>query len=128
MAKFTEQFSEEEVNFPFDLNSLINPCIFEAENEYLTQIPDDSEIKNALFGMSPLMAPGPNGFPAIFYKSYWTIVGADVLRAVTSFFQSGKLLIEINNTLTVLIPKVPNPSTFNHFRPISLCNVIYKNI
>jgi hypothetical protein len=36
MAKFAEQFSEEEVNFTVDLNSLINPCIFEAENEYLT--------------------------------------------------------------------------------------------
>ena len=35
---------------------------------------------------------------------------------------------EVNCSLIVLIPKISNPSTVNHFRPISLCNVIYKII
>ena len=51
-----------------------------------------------------------------------------VTEAIQSFFTSGRLLKEVNNSFIVLIPKVKNPSSVNHFRPISLCNTIYKTI
>lgn len=47
---------------------------------------------------------------------------------ITRFFSSGFILKELNQTLISLIPKVPCPSTFKEFRPISLCNVAYKAI
>lgn len=44
------------------------------------------------------------------------------------FFQTGYLLKEINHTNVALIPKIENPSMVTHYRPISLCNVVYKII
>lgn len=43
-------------------------------------------------------------------------------------FREGPLDPCIVETLIVLIPKEPNPTKFTQFRPISLCNVIYKII
>ena len=78
--------------------------------------------------MHDLKAPGPDGFPALFYKNLWPTVGNDVVKAVTSFFLRGSMPREVNCSLIVLIPKVSNPTSVNHFRPISLCNIIYKII
>ena len=35
---------------------------------------------------------------------------------------------EVNSSLIVLIPKLSNPTFVNHYRPISLYNVVYKII
>jgi hypothetical protein len=40
----------------------------------------------------------------------------------------GKILGSINSTFLVLIPKQHQPLAFSDFRPISLCNLIYKII
>ena len=78
--------------------------------------------------MQDLKAPGPDGFPALFYKKLWSTVGNDIINAVTSFFIRGSMPKEVNASLIVLIPKISNPSSIKHFKPISLCNVVYKII
>lgn len=123
---FKNLFKEEEANFPPHLDHLILPSITEDENVELYCIPMPEEIKSTLFSMFDLKAPGSDGFPVIFYKHLWTTVGNDVIRAVTSFFQLRSMPKEVNNSLIVLIPKISNPTSSHHFRPISLCNVVYK--
>jgi hypothetical protein len=81
-----------------------------------------------LFDMPAQKAPGPNGFVIPFYKRYWDVMGTDVIKAMTNFYNTGKLHREVNKYFIVLIPKVQNPTSANHFRPISLCNVVYKTI
>jgi len=87
-----------------------------------------AEVKNTLFSLHSNKSPGPDGFNAFFFKRAWHIVGDDVVAAVQSFFSSGHLLKEVNNTYIALVPKVPNPSSLNDYRPISCCNLLYKCI
>lgn len=97
-------------------------------NKKLMRPISPKEIKNAVFQMGPLKAPGPDGFPGMFYQKYWQEEGEDTCRAVTSFFSGGFLLRELNKTNIVLIPKVANPESLSQFRPISLCNFNMKII
>lgn len=32
----------------------------------------------------------------------------------------------VNSSVLVLIPKIKNPQDLTHYRPLSLCNVVYK--
>ena len=125
---FKNLFSEEEVTFPSHLENLMPKSITEEDNVILKRIPSLEEIKEALFQMQDLKALGPDGFPVLFYKEFWPIVGETVTQAVVSFFADGNLPKEANSSLIVLIPKTSNPTTVNNFRPISLCNVVYKII
>lgn len=45
-----------------------------------------------------------------------------------TFFEIGHLNSDMNRTQITLIPKVPNPENLEQFRPINLCNFVYKII
>jgi hypothetical protein len=85
-----------------------------------------TEIKKALDQMAPFKAPGPDGFTAEFYQQNWETVGQEVCDAALHFLNSGQMDSAINATNIALIPKVKNPNCVTEFRPISLCNVLYK--
>jgi hypothetical protein len=66
--------------------------------------------------------------PFFFYKKYWIIVRDVVLSSIWEFFENNHLLNEQNHTFIALIPKKMGASTVHQYRPISLCNIIYKII
>jgi len=50
------------------------------------------------------------------------------VSAVLEFLNNGHMLLTLNHTHIVLIPKIKNPIKMSDYRPITLCNVIYKII
>ncbi|XP_074277953.1 uncharacterized protein LOC141601558 [Silene latifolia] len=73
-------------------------------------------------------SPGPDGYSSGFFKAAWNEISASFISAILDFFQTGKLLKEVNSTLITLIPKGNSPATMMDYRPISCCSIIYKTI
>ncbi|KAL0327023.1 UNVERIFIED_CONTAM: LINE-1 retrotransposable element O protein [Sesamum angustifolium] len=94
--------------------------------EELLQPYTATEVKKALFQMAPLKSPGPDGMSPIFFQKFWHIVGRDVTVCVLNLLNSHIMPADLNSTHLVLIPKCKNPEFLTQFRPISLCNVVYK--
>jgi hypothetical protein len=87
-----------------------------------------SEVEAALNQMHPLKSPGPDGFSACFYQRAWNTVKVEVCQTVLGYLNHGLFDAAINATHIALIPKIKNPSKVSDYRPISLCNVLYKLI
>jgi hypothetical protein len=83
--------------------------IIDSMNEALSKPYTTTKVETALKQMAPLTAPGPDGFPLVFYQNHWHLIGEDVIRGVLSSLNSEKLVRSINHTNITLIPKVKNP-------------------
>jgi hypothetical protein len=125
---FRQLYSADQGVRPSELTQLFEPKISDDANAALCKEFTDEEISDALFQIGPLKAPGPDGFPAHFFQRNWNILKADVIKGVKEFFVSGHMPPVINETSIVLIPKKNDPEFLKDYRPISLCNVIYKVI
>ncbi|KAF5454924.1 hypothetical protein F2P56_024553 [Juglans regia] len=86
------------------------------------------EVGEALRQMSAFKLPDLDGFGAGFYKGHWNVVGEDTCRAVLSVLNGGEMSQGLSHTLISLIPKIKALVSVKEYRPISLCNVLYKLI
>ena len=111
-----------------EVTSVIPTRVTEEMNANLSRIFTKDEVVRALQQIHPTKAPGPDGMSAIFYHKYWNIVGPNVINMVLNVLNSNLSLSEINKTNISLIPKTNHPTKMTEFRPISLCNVVYKLI
>lgn len=71
---------------------------------------------------------GPDGFPAVFCRDHWSVVGTDVIGDILVIVSTKVGFEEVNQTLITLIPKKQTPKIVFDYQPISLCNVFYKII
>jgi ribonuclease HI len=125
---FKELYTNNASINPSDLLDLVHTPIDSEINANLCRDFSDEEIGDALFQIGPLKAPGPDGMPGRFFQRNWATMKDDVTKAVKDFFRTGVIPEGLNDTVIVLIPKGPSPETLAEYRPISLCNVIYKII
>ena len=114
---------------PINLESttqFIYPIISDEMNASLEADFEALEVQEAIKQVAPLKAPDPDGMPPVFYQNDWELLGKDVTSSVLYFLNSASLPANLNHTFITLIPKVKNLEFVSEFRPISLCNVLYK--
>jgi hypothetical protein len=96
------------------------------ENALLTTPYSEEEVNKAIFQMEHNKAPGPDGFPAEFYQSFWDTIQSDLLQ-MFSVLHAGQLeLFCLNFGVVILLPKVNEAKRIQQYRPICLLNVSFK--
>uniref|UniRef100_A0A803P4J0 Reverse transcriptase domain-containing protein n=1 Tax=Cannabis sativa TaxID=3483 RepID=A0A803P4J0_CANSA len=80
---FHEMFVSSNPLIEDELETLFIEKVTTSENEAICRIPEVGEIKEVVYKMHPLKAPGPDGFPGIFFRKYWDTVGeSEVLHSM----------------------------------------------
>lgn len=88
----------------------------------------EKEVNDSLFNLGSDKAPGPDGFPTLFFQKAWHIIGKDLCEVVEESRRGGFIFKDFNNTFLSLIPKKGKKHFVDNLRPIYLCNALYKVI
>lgn len=86
------------------------------------------EVKDALFSLGGDKALGLDGFSSLFFQRLWGVLTNDLWEVVEESRVESFVLKDFINTFISLIPKNEEIISFGDFRPISLCNTVYKVI
>ena len=102
--------------------------VSEEQNEALLRPTTQEEVNDAMQQNPVGKAPGPDGFTADFFHYCWHFIKANVWQIVEESRKTLGILLAFNATFLTLIPKEDKSTTPQAFRPIALCNVIFKLI
>ena len=100
----------------------------EEENVSLSEEVSLEELKEVIHSFQHDKNPGPDGWTIEFYLGFFELIRDDMLGVVEESRRTGVIHAPINTTFIALIPKVDKAESFDDFRPISLCNCLYKII
>ncbi|XP_058767513.1 uncharacterized protein LOC131641227 [Vicia villosa] len=106
----------------------IDTLISEEDNDMLTAGFSLNEFRDAIFSMQADKSPGPDGFNPGFYHHFWDTCGTNIFQAVCGWLETGSVPQSLNKTNITFIPKGDTQTTMKDWRPIALCNVLYKVI
>lgn len=98
------------------------------EEDDLTKAVTLEELEATLKWFKKDKSPRPDGWSIEFYLAFFDIIGEDLLKVVEDTRIIGNIVSSITSTYIALIPKTDNLVSYEEYRPISLCNCIYKII
>lgn len=111
-----------------DVTRNIPKLVSREHNFNLNKPISKEEVWNFLKEMQNGKALGPNGFNVDFFKACWNIVKQDILNVVEDSRLNITILKVLNTSFISFIPKQDIAQTLDKFRPIFLCNLVYKII
>jgi hypothetical protein len=82
------------------------------------------ELEYVLGAFKKEKSPGLDGSMVEFYHGFYEFLEKDLLRLIRESRRSGNILNVVNALFIDFTPKKNDPSTFQDFRPISLCNLV----
>eukprot|EP00253_Pinus_taeda_P030540 PITA_30540 len=105
------------------------PSFFEEDEAEKLSIPvSKDEVEAAMKNMGKDKSPRPDGWTIELFLHFFDLIGSEITEVVEESRLKGEIYRPFNSTFIALIPKKDEPETFEDFRPISLCNCIYKII
>jgi len=78
------------------------------------------ELSEAVKQLSTGCAPGVDGLPAEFYKSFWNILGEDFYHVIGECFEKVILPSSCQRAVLSLLPKTGDLGLLKNRRPVSL--------
>lgn len=103
------------------------PCFLDQEaGMELNKENTIGELEAAIKWFKRDKSPGPDGWSIKFYSAFFETLGEDLLKVIEHSRSSGKIIESFTSSFIALISKSENPTTFDDYKPISLCNCIYK--
>ena len=98
------------------------------EKESFTSQITLEEVEQALKSFKRDRSSGPDGWLVEFSLDFFDLLGNDLVNLVEISKLEGRVASSLKSTFITLIPKKDKPLSFVDFRPISLCNLVYKLI
>lgn len=102
------------------------PKVSEETNTSLEGVLTLEELERALQSMESGKAPGVDGLPVDFYKSFWPVLGIDVLAVLRDSIGKGKLPLSCRRAVLTLLPKKGDLTDIRSWRPVSVLCSEYK--
>lgn len=84
------------------------------------------EVTEAVHQLTPGKAPGIDGLPVDFYRTFWGIIGRDLYEVLMASFNDGVLPTSCQRAVLSLIPKKGDLCLLKNWRPVSLLCTDYK--
>jgi hypothetical protein len=109
-----------------NFDGMVFPTLATEANYLLEDTFSIGEIEEVVKASDGSKCPGPDGFNYAFFKEFWGIMRSDIRILFDQFHGNECIPKCLTSYFLTLVPKIKSPQRLGDFRPISLCDCIYK--